>query len=145
MIVGFTGSREGMTLCQKHALVSLLRSLGVTQFHHGCCVGADVQAHAYARALGLQIHGHPGFDVGHPMRAELDGFAVLHETWPPLVRNGYIVVACDVLIAAPLQPEHSPPAQRSGTWATIRRARKIGKRVEVLQRYRDGWSRETLP
>jgi predicted Rossmann fold nucleotide-binding protein DprA/Smf involved in DNA uptake len=48
-----------------------------------------------------------------------------------LERNHLIVAACDVLNAAPLQDEE---ILRSGTWATIRYARKAGKTVIQLKR-----------
>jgi len=135
MRVGFTAAREGLSLCQKHALASLLRASGATEFHHGCCVGGDAWGHACALALGIPIHGHP---AAHPLRdTTLAGFAVLHEPLPPLVRNARIA-ACDLVIAAPLLPEDLAP--RSGTWHTVRLARAAGVPVEVLQRYRDGWT-----
>ena len=46
---------------------------------------------------------------------------------PYLDRNRDIVDACEVLLATPDGPERL----RSGTWSTVRYARKIGKPVEV--------------
>ena len=52
--IGFTGTREGMTGYQSAALCELLcdrltnpRFLGVWWLHHGCCQGADAEAHSH--------------------------------------------------------------------------------------------------
>jgi predicted Rossmann fold nucleotide-binding protein DprA/Smf involved in DNA uptake len=52
----------------------------------------------------------------------------LREPLPYLERNHAIVNESDFLIAAPDGPE----TLRSGTWATVRYARKVGKRVLVI-------------
>jgi hypothetical protein len=46
-----------------------------------------------------------------------------------LERNTEIVKACDVLIATPKEQDE---VLRSGTWATIRRARKYDKKLAVI-------------
>ena len=46
-----------------------------------------------------------------------------------LVRNQDIVNSCDVLFATPKDDEE---VLRSGTWATIRRGKKAGKKVIVV-------------
>lgn len=46
----------------------------------------------------------------------------------PLDRNRDIVEAAEVLIACPDGPER----QRSGTWATIRHALRVGKPVVIV-------------
>lgn len=48
---------------------------------------------------------------------------------PPLKRNYDIVDACDILLAA---PRTLTEELRSGTWATIRYARKTGKKYLIL-------------
>jgi predicted Rossmann fold nucleotide-binding protein DprA/Smf involved in DNA uptake len=49
---------------------------------------------------------------------------------PPLVRNRIIVDGCDVLLAAPSGAERDNP--RSGTWMTVRYARKRRKRIVIV-------------
>lgn len=53
----------------------------------------------------------------------------IRDPLPPLERNHRIVDACDVLIACPKDAQEQ---LRSGTWATVRYARKQGKRVIVI-------------
>lgn len=50
-----------------------------------------------------------------------------------MLRNDLLVAECDVLIAV---PETAEEVMRSGTWATVRRARDAGR--EVRLRPRDG-------
>jgi predicted Rossmann fold nucleotide-binding protein DprA/Smf involved in DNA uptake len=47
-----------------------------------------------------------------------------------LERNKDIVSESDFLIAA---PDSKKERLRSGTWATVRHARKLGKRVMILE------------
>ena len=119
-----------MTEPQRAAMYSLLLELEPTTVHHGCCVGADrefVLAVIRGR-IGptedrpwAEVHAHPS-DLG----AMTDGDAlawsdVTYKPLPPLHRNHVIVNSCDLLVACPAGPEEQ---QRSGTWATIRYARK---------------------
>jgi hypothetical protein len=109
--IGFTGTRRGMSLSQAAQLEWLLDEVPgkVTEFHHGCAIGADREAAALvaARAPGA-IREHPAGD-------------------DPLARNRDIVDACDILVAAPRWDREE---LRSGTWMTVRLARK--KRIPVL-------------
>jgi hypothetical protein len=130
MKVGFTGSRDGTTCEQHKALCAKVRELDITEFHHGCCVGADAEAFAAVRTWVKAAR-----TVAHPpdKRAMLSGNAVLlsderREPRPYLDRNRDIVDACDVLLACPKGPEE----QRSGTWATVRYARKKGKQIYIF-------------
>lgn len=92
-----------------------------TEFHHGDDKGADADAHALVRETlpNCRIVVHPP-DNGY-RRAHCSGDVVL-QAHPFLVRNHHIVDACSCLIATPDGPE----VLRSGTWATIRYARKRG-------------------
>jgi hypothetical protein len=101
MIVGFTGTRKGMTHTQRVQVVNILSGLQPDAFHHGGCVGADAEAHALADRLRIPTEIRP--------------------PKPYLERNHDIVDESDVLIATPGQVNE---VRRSGTWATIRYARK---------------------
>lgn len=128
--LGFTGSRKGMSEWQKRRLRMFLRHHRPVEFHHGDCVGADAQAHKMVRELlpECRIVIHPG-DMPR-LRANCKG-DLTFEPFPPLHRNRLIVSATDEMVAA---PETDEEQLRSGTWFTIREARRTGKRVSVLER-----------
>jgi len=128
MMVGFAGTRDAMTLKQKATLVRLLREMAPDGFHHGCCVGSDFQAHHAALALNIPVHLHP---ADHPLRASCEGYATCAAPKPPLERDDDIVAVIDVLIATPRTDQAE---LRSGTWATIRRARRASKMVIIIRR-----------
>ncbi len=129
--IGFTGTRDGMTTAQALRVVHLVDELGTTDFHHGSCIGADAEAHQgiMFASLGVRFHVHPAL---HILRARVflrEGIDVRHGPKPPLDRNRDIVDACETLIAA---PKEMAEARRSGTWATVRYARKQGKQVWIV-------------
>ena len=128
MIVGFTGTRSGMTASQAEHLRHLLILLDPVEFHHGDCVGADRQAHDIAQSLHIPTVIHPATSPNQ--RAHCRGACRILEPKPPLDRNQDIVVACSKLLATPsTTAEHL----RSGTWATIRYARSQKKPVYILR------------
>lgn len=128
MIVGFTGTRTGMSPTQLQHVEQLLIELEAKELHHGDCIGADCECHAIALRLGILVVLHPpNIDVA---RAFCDGWVC---TLPPLSyleRNRAIVDACEEVIAA---PRTHTMEQRSGTWSTVRYARSQGKRVYVMR------------
>ena len=130
--VGFTGTQTGMNETQLIQLRRLLRRLkreGYTDFHHGACIGADEQAHDVAKSLGYRLVVHP------PDNTAKLAFGIRGGIWrspaPYLTRNHHIVDESEVLIAAPRSVSE---VQRSGTWATVRYARKAGKTIYMLER-----------
>lgn len=133
MQIGFTGTQQGMTEEQKAAVDSLLDALCPSggRVHHGDCIGADAQFHELARARrSLRIEVHPPRQSGK--RAYCKGDV----KWPAhdyRKRNQHIVNVCDVLIAAPRLDYEE---QRSGTWMTVRMARRADKPVIIV--YPDG-------
>lgn len=127
--VGFIGTQSGLTPHQLSSVREVLadfRDKGGTYFHHGDCVGADVQAAEIARQLGYQIVQHP------PTKRFRRAFTEAEQVRPPrefLVRNRDIVNECDIVIAA---PKENREQVRSGTWATYRYARRTGKDIQIL-------------
>jgi hypothetical protein len=132
MIVGFTGTQAGMTKEQHIAVRRLLRTRKYSELHHGGCVGADEQMHE----LWLIEHGdlpiivHPASGVAASKKALLSGYFRKLAELPPLERNRVIVDACDLLIATPFTADE---VLRSGTWATIRYARRTGKALTLVK------------
>lgn len=126
--VGFTGTRDGMTVVQHGLITSQMRGYvkgyDRVMARHGDCLGADKEFHGICRAAKVAyLVGHPGHDPRtgkSPTRAYCE-FDLVHESDPYLVRDWAIVVASDVLLATP-KGEEQP--RGSGTWATIRYARR---------------------
>lgn len=127
MIVGFTGTRKGMTEAQCNTVRDWLYKLATpgSWLHHGCATGADTTAHAMALDCGMCVHGWPGPNPN----TELGRFAAISARMPPLVRNLKIVEACDLLIAAPFEEVEQ---RRGGTWSTIRAARRRNMPVVIV-------------
>lgn len=124
--IGFTGTRQGMTEGQKGALHDLLASYTGTIFHHGDAVGADAEAHDIAAALGCTIVIHP------PANETQRAFKTAGEIRAPrayLDRNRDIVRETTLLIAVPAETTEQ---SRSGTWSTVRYARRLHRAVCVI-------------
>lgn len=126
MKVGFTGTQIGMTSKQARVVARMLHGFKPEEFHHGDCVGADADAHSIASQIGLKIVIHP--PEYESKRAFCDGDEVRKKK-PYLERNHDIVDETDILIAT---PKSTKEELRSGTWATVRHARKCGKKVIIV-------------
>jgi hypothetical protein len=126
--IGFTGTRNPLTAPQLESLQRVLQRLqtrGASSIHHGDCRGADEAAHRLAGALGLRRVIHP------PDVDTLRAFCLGEETCPPapyLTRNRHIVEAGGILVACPDGPERL----KSGTWSTVRHARKLKRPCLVI-------------
>lgn len=129
MIVGFTGTQEGMTTLQKGSARGFL-SLISGELHHGDCIGADAEMHDIAEALGWDTIIHP--PANEAKRAFKSGTRILRPL-PYLVRNKHIVEASSIMIATPKEFEEQ---LRSGTWSTVRYARRRSTAVFII--YPDG-------
>lgn len=118
---------------QKAIVSDLLVSRVPGWLHHGVCVGADEEAHAIAKSLGLLLAGHPPKN-SHRRSWKCTDFDQLYAAKDYIPRNHDIVDLTEELIAAPAADEgHS---LRSGTWSTIRYARQKRKMVTIV--YADG-------
>lgn len=125
--IAFSGTRNGMTEIQKGQFESILIKLDGDYFHHGDCIGADAEANDIARALGYIIIIHP------PENEKYRAFCVAEESRKKkgyLDRNHDIVDESDLLVATPAA---SKEKLRSGTWATIRYAKKKKKEVIIIE------------
>lgn len=129
MKIGFTGTQEGMTSRQLRSF-SLALTCYAGEFHHGDCIGADAQAHDAAVILGFEPVIHP---PDNPSKRAFKVAKRIMPTFPYLVRNKNIVDNTNMLIATPKEKEEQ---LRSGTWSTVRYARK--KRRPITLVYPDG-------
>lgn len=97
------------------------------EFHHGKCVGADCQAGAIADKIGYRIGIHP------PINKKNVGFCRWDFTYdeaPYAERDRDIVLNTQSLIATP----HTPyEIIRSGTWTTVRFARKLERPIYIVK------------
>jgi len=125
-VVGFTGTREGMTEAQKSTISAMLGEPRITWVHHGDCVGADAEFHKLAKDWDLWVTVHPPSD--DRLRAFCQGNWVMAPL-PYLDRNRNIVDASTILFAA---PKETMEARKGGTWYTVRYARKIGREVMIV-------------
>jgi len=130
--IGFTGTRQGMTARQKAELTLILSEVegghSEHQFIHGDCIGADARAHNIALALGYHIVIYPC--TIHKQRAYCQDADKVHRPQNPLARNRDIVNAAQQLIAAPGMVYE---VVRSGTWYTVRYARRVGVPMTILK------------
>lgn len=126
-MIGFTGTRAGMTPAQKTAVREILSrteiALTENSVGHGDCVGADAEFDEIAKELEYQRNIYPSDIESMRAHCELRGAIQVSEPEKPLIRNSRIVNDSSMIIAT---PKESTEVLRSGTWATIRRARKAG-------------------
>lgn len=126
--MGFTGTQVGQTLEQKHSVRALFLLHGVQTLHHGCCYGADEDAHAIACELGMRTVGHPPLNTSKMADVSCDECRVPDDY---LVRNRNIVCESSALIACP--KEETGEELRSGTWATVRYARQLKRPIYIVR------------
>jgi hypothetical protein len=127
MIIGFTGTRKGMTDTQRNSVVALLAVLECKQGHHGDCIGADAEFHDLLGRRNAVRIVHPPIDGTH--RANVAHYEFIHPPKTHFARNRDIVIATSVLIGAPCELIEQP---RGGTWYTIRYAIKQGSPVYIV-------------
>jgi hypothetical protein len=140
--VGITATRKGLTQTQKTILRGSLKDMqdweGAHVFHHGDCLGGDVDGAEIARELGYKIVAHP---PENPKLRAYDKADEVREPLSYLARNRNIVDETGTLFACPDGPERP----HSGTWLTVRYARKVGARYQLigptggLHEERAGW------
>jgi hypothetical protein len=128
-LIGFTGTREGMGRAQFQQLKKVLLLHAPIEVHHGDCIGSDAQFHDLCRSLfgvTVNIVVHPPNNSKY--RAFMAGDTIL-DPLPYLKRDRNIVDKVQLLIATPRQ---AMEVKRSGTWATVRYAKKCKKEVVII-------------
>lgn len=114
-VVAFSGSRHPLPAAQVAAVAREFVALGLTRLHHGVC------------------RNGVGAGGDRTWRGECDVMRgdVVHAEAGHLARNGVIAAAGEVLVAAPRE-EHGETL-RSGTWWTVRAARRLGRPVAIVR------------
>lgn len=131
MILGFTGTREGMTPNQLARLRLYLARLNPKVFIHGGAVGADEQAHLEALKfiLARNIEIFPGSRKREIFWRGCFPRPYIASWTQPLMRNRFITKRCNHLIACSATEEE---VTRSGTWATVRYARQAFRPITII-------------
>ena len=128
MKLGFTGSRK-ISYNQCSRLYKLIKGMNIDVAIHGGCKGFDSCFHEVVKELcNAKIFVHPGNQEQHDIFVKKNDCEVL-PVKPYLERNKDIVNLSDEIIACPGTLKE---ILRSGTWATIRYAQKIGKKITII-------------
>lgn len=131
--IGFTGTSGHVTRVQENRLdytfADLRRDRALT-LHHGDCIGADKIAHELWKGLGGNVWIHPPTDPKKRAWCKADEEDFINAERPYLDRNMDIAMGCQLLIACPGNMTELP--RGSGTWATIRYARKLLKPITII-------------
>ena len=128
MKIGITGTRSGMTVPQEKNIREFFDSLeGVgCEFHHGDCVGVDVDVAQIANDYQFRTICHP------PIKDDLRGWHEsneVRESFSYFKRNRNIVDETDILMVVPFQSEWQ---SNSGTWSTHDYANKHNKDIVIF-------------
>jgi len=141
MKVGFTGTRNRMTDIQVKIFVYLFTGFRefdkkITEFYLGDCIGADQQSgHLVFKHAKNPIKCYLLPSDIPDMQGHLENHypCIRLPEKPPLQRNEDLVYFIEVLFAAPKESENQT---RSGTWQTIRCAKRQCKVIYII--YPDG-------
>ena len=134
MDISITGSRyfdARDSEQQKRSFIEELRGLyfdGVGVLHHGDAIGADAFSHQVAVSLGMRIVIHPPLNSQYRAFCN-NGSVTILPTKPYLERNFDLIKATEILLVLPIQNQE---IQRSGTWHTVRVARRNNRSVVIF-------------
>lgn len=129
--IGVTGTRKGLTPQQQGQARTTLHSLRnrYFYFHQGCCVGADEELTLMALTFQYEVIGHPSEIKSFRSQIAWNASDELMTPTAYEVRNQNIVDHAEILIACPLEAQED---RRSGTWQTVRFARKLTKAIIII-------------
>lgn len=132
--IGFTGNRDGINQNQAEEIKSILDKYDNIIVSHGDCIGSDTDFHnlciEYRNAhinkkIIIQI-----FPPNDPKLRAFNNGDILEKEESYLKRNLNIVKNSSILIACP--KDKNKEILRSGTWSTIRQARKLNLFIYLL-------------
>ena len=128
--IGLTGTRQGMTDRQHEVVVDLVLRSSFKEAHHGDCIGADAEFHEILECCKdsseFEIVIHP------PTNSRQRAFCKCDRLLPEksyTERDQDMVLASDVVLAISL---HHWEMDRSGTWNTVRFARRKGRQILII-------------
>jgi hypothetical protein len=127
--IGITATQRGLVERQREVAEELFLRFDPARLVHGDCVGGDEDIHyLFQQAFPKKTIIIRPCDIRHK-RAFCIGFHEEHPEEPPLMRNQKIVNESHILLGFPGEQNE---VTRSGTWSTIRYAKRIGKPVIVI-------------
>lgn len=132
--LAFTGSKDRITVPQKQRLLCELktaRDQGFLWMHNGDCVEGDFIAATLWKSLKRKVMLHP--PLRDKYRAFFNKADIVCEPRGYLERDSDMVECSERLYACPQTYDEQ---RRSGTWTTIRYARKL--RLEIVIVFPDG-------
>ena len=134
MFIAFTGSRNRLSDAQQFLIDLVITGLPAhVVYVTGACVGVDAYVARLAHIVGRRVHTVvPMVYTAQFLDTHwMDHCDTSEEASTYRSRNTRMVELSDRLIAFPAYPENDSRSRRSGTWQTIRMARKAGKAVQV--------------
>lgn len=132
VMLGFTGTQEGMTLQQRETVQRLVEELNPSIVRHGACKGADAEFSEIAAHAGVPvIVAHPGHDQHgrSPHRAKSFHYTDLLDAERYMKRNRAIIAKSNLIIAC---PNAQPFFKKGGTFLTTQAALAAKKAVTVV-------------
>jgi predicted Rossmann fold nucleotide-binding protein DprA/Smf involved in DNA uptake len=136
VLIGWTGTRtlRKRDLWIVRAAVASFVPRSV-QFVTGGCVGVDAEVARLATTFGVYVHTIIPWDRSR-VDPEWSAFCDSHELMPEgssyADRNRRIVAMSDLLVGVAQHPEGHIGSRRSGTWQTLRIARRAGVPTRVI-------------
>ena len=135
MIIGFTGTRRGMTKAQWDGVLTMLSHYVQTYGNlviglHGDCIGADDHFDNICASLNVRRNIRPCTFSNMRANCVQKGAREIASPERPMQRNRDIVADADVMFACP--PNNEEIKRGSGTWATIRFAKRARKQLHIF-------------
>ena len=130
MIIGFTGTRQGMTDDQLDTLYAwfMFCKDQIDEAHFGLCRGSDAQFYHLLLAVkpSVVIVGHPCNLVDQQVNLPCD---YMRPTKDPLVRNHDMVDEVESMLATPATMRN---VLRSGTYSCLRYAANKNRDLNII-------------
>jgi len=127
MHLTITGTRKGLTEPQFDFIMKeIIECTSITDLHEGDCIGVDYQVTQMFQDIRPEVEIHC-----HPSNLRTRGYGLYDQIREPkdaLVRNRDMVDESLALWGCPAGVE----ILRSGTWACIRYARKMGLLITLV-------------
>lgn len=122
MILGFTGTQNGMTPSQLSGVRKFFHDHIITEIYHGGCVGSDAEFDEISRGYFVKRTIYFG---SKPATIHMYPQDVATYGNDNLFRNRLIVAYSDWLLATPKQIEEPSHTRAGGTWYTVRYAKGL--------------------